>query len=316
MSARRPLRAAAAALSLLALTASGCGSPGETGAALDVGDREVRIVTTTNFLTDTVRQIAGDRGAVTGLMGPGVDPHLYKASAGDVGSLRESDVIFYAGLDLEGRMADLFTELGADRTTVAVSEAAPQDRLLRPEQLEGRQDPHVWLDPELWAFAMDEVATTLQAIDPEHAAGYDQRLQALVVEVNEADAECRRLLEAVPERSRVLVTSHDAFHYFGRRYGLEVQAIQGISTAAEASTADIERIAGLLAERGVSAVFAESSVPRQTIEAVIASASAKGQDVEVGGELFGDAGGEQGTPEGTYPGMLRHNCQVVAEGLG
>ncbi|MBW3647520.1 MAG: zinc ABC transporter substrate-binding protein [Actinobacteria bacterium] len=310
----RPARRAAALALALALAASGCSSGTEASEG-EIGDRQVRIATTTNFITDTVRQIAGDRATVSGLMGPGVDPHLYKASAGDVRTLRDADVVFYGGLDLEGRLADLFVELASERTTVSVSGAAPEDQLLEPEEFGGKFDPHVWFDPELWTFGMRRVAETLQRLDPEHAAGYEDRLNTLVAEVAEVDAQCQRLLGAVPERSRVLVTSHDAFNYFGRRYGLDVEAIQGISTAAEATTTDIERIAGVLADREVPAVFVESSVPRQTIEAVIASARAKGQQVEVGGELFSDAAGQEGTPEGTYPGMLRHNCRVVAEGL-
>lgn len=317
MSRRRSRRRSSRISSLLlvlALGVTGC-SEGRQAGAEELGDRQLRIATTTNFITDTVQQIAGERGAVSGLMGPGVDPHLYKATAGDVQTLRDADVIFYGGLDLEGRLADLFVELAADRVTIAVSGAVPQERLLEPAEFGGKYDPHIWLDPELWSFGMRAVGRTLQELDPEHADGYASRLATLQREVDEVDAECRRLFAAVPERSRLLVTSHDAFNYFGRRYGLDVQAIQGISTAAEATTADIERIAGLLSDRAVPAVFVESSVPRRTLEAVIASARSKGQQVEVGGELFSDAAGAAGTPEATYPGMLRHNCQTVAEGL-
>lgn len=313
MSRRRAGRAGAL-LIVVAVAVAGCGESPPADAE-EFGDRQLRIATTTNFITDTVQQIAGDRAAVTGLMGPGVDPHLYKATAGDVRTLRDADAIFYGGLDLEGRLADLFVELAADRVTVAVSGAAPQERLLEPPEFGGKYDPHLWLDPELWSYGMGAVARTLQELDPEHADGYADRLAALQAEVDDVDAECRRLFAAVPERSRLLVTSHDAFNYFGRRYGLDVQAIQGISTAAEATTADIERIAGLLSERAVPAVFVESSVPRQTLEAVIASARSKGQQVEVGGELFSDAAGAAGTPEASYPGMLRHNCRTVAAGL-
>jgi manganese/zinc/iron transport system substrate-binding protein len=314
MSRRSTLRAGALVLALT-LAASGCSDSGAEAGAEEIGDPRLRIATTTNFITDTVRQIAGEHAVVSGLMGPGVDPHLYKATAGDVQTLRESDVIFYGGLDLEGRLADLFVELAAERTTVSVSGAAPEDELLEPAEFGGKFDPHIWFDPQLWAFGMQKITTTLQEIDPDHAADYADRLAAFEAEVDAVDAECRRLLDAVPERSRLLVTSHDAFNYFGRRYGLDVEAIQGISTATEATTSDIERIAELLAERAVPAVFVESSVPRQTLEAVIASARSKGQDVDIGGELFSDAAGDEGTPEATYPGMLRHNCQVVAAGL-
>jgi manganese/zinc/iron transport system substrate-binding protein len=298
----------------LAVVAAGCGGSGESSAA-EIAERRVRVTTTANFITDSVRQIGGERVEVTGLMGPGVDPHLYKASAGDVETLRESDIIFYGGLDLEGRMADLFVQLAADRTTVPVLAAAPEDRLLEPAEFEGKFDPHVWFDPALWEFAAREVAKTLRETDPEHAAGYGERLEAFLEEIERVDADCKAMFEEVPERSRVLVTSHDAFNYFGRAYGFDVEAIQGVSTAAEASTADIKRVAGMLADRDVKAVFVESSVPRQTIDAVIAAAAQQGHRVEVGGELFSDAAGEEGTPEGTYPGMLRHNCEMIAGGL-
>ena len=276
---------------------------------------EIRIATTANFITDTVSQIAGDRGDVTGLMGQGVDPHLYKASAGDVDTLRQADAIFYGGLDLEGRMADLFVELAPDRVTVPVSGAAPEDMLLEPAEFEGKYDPHIWFDPTLWAFGMQKIEATLAELDPEHAAEYAQRRAALQTRVEQVDADCTAKFDAIGETSRVLVTSHDAFNYFGRRYGFDVEAIQGVSTAGEASTADVGRVATLLAQRNVKAVFVESSVPRQTIDAVIAAAAAQGHQVSVGGELFSDAAGDAGTPEGTYPGMLAHNCELIAKGL-
>lgn len=313
----RRLRCGVAALVSAALASTACVQVPEAGAQ-ELAGRQIRIATTTNFISDTVRQIAGDRAVVTGLMGPGVDPHLYKASAGDVRTLREADVIVYGGLELKGRMADLFDELTETRTTVAISEAAPAERLLPlpgPTEFGGRFDPHLWFDPTLWSAAMGQVTATLSAADPAHAGEYRARLGALQAEVDAVDADCRRRLDAVPERSRLLVTSHDAFAYFGRHYGLDVEAIQGISTATEATTSDIERIAGLLSEREVPAVFVESSVSGQTVEAVIASAGSRGQQVEIGGELFSDAAGDEGTAEGTYPGMLAHNCRVVAEGL-
>lgn len=304
-----------AALVLLGLVAAaGCGSTGESSSA-EIADRQVQVATTANFITDTARQIGGDRVEVTGLMGPGVDPHLYKASAGDVEALSEADVILYGGLDLEGRMSDLFVELAADRTTTAVSGAVPEDRLLEPAEFEGKFDPHVWFDPTLWEFAAREVATTLKEVDPENAPSYDKRLEGFLQQIDQADADCSAMFEDIPEPSRLLVTSHDAFNYFGSHYGFDVEAIQGISTATEASTADIKRVATLLAERDVRSVFVESSVSSQTIDAVIAAAEQEGHQVEVGGELFSDAAGDDGTAEGTYPGMLRHNCELIAEGL-
>jgi manganese/zinc/iron transport system substrate-binding protein len=303
-------------LAVLAVgAAAGCSESTSSGKEATVEDRPVRVVTTVNFLADMASRIGGDRVEAESLMGPGVDPHLYKASAGDVGTLREADVVLYGGLELEGRMADLLEELSAERRTVAVTEDMPRGQLLRPAEFEGKYDPHVWFDVPLWTDAARRIAAELSDVDPRHAAGYERRLRAYLAELDELDAEVRRLVRDVPERSRVLITSHDAFNYFGRRYGFDVVAIQGISTQTEATTADIERVAGVIADRGVRSVFIESSVPRQTIEAVIAAAREQGQETRLGGELFSDAAGDAGTPEGTYAGMASHNARTIGEGL-
>jgi manganese/zinc/iron transport system substrate-binding protein len=305
----------ACALGLLAVAAlSGCG--GSSAADADVGDRKVRVTTTTNFITDTVRQIGGERVEVTGLMGPGVDPHLYKASADDVGTLRDADVIVYGGLQLEGKMTDLLDKLAERQTTVAITKDMPRDRLLEPARGAPEEyDPHVWFDVALWKTAARTAAAALKAKDPGHAAVYDRNLARYLAELDETDRYVARRIREIPERQRVLVTSHDAFAYFGRRYGLEVTAIQGISTAAEATTADIQRVAEALADARVRAVFVESSVPRQTIDAVLAAARREGQQARVGGELYSDAAGAEGSPEGTYAGMVRANADTIVEGL-
>lgn len=313
----RALRPLLALVALAAIALAGCGGSGTAhgghgGHGGHDAHGEIEVAATTNFITSTVRAIGGNRVDVQGLMGPGVDPHLYKPSAGDVRTLREADVIFYGGLELEGRMGDLFDRL-RDRA-VALSEAVPASRLLTVPG-KGVHDPHVWLDPAQWKLAARRATDELKRIDPDGADGYERRLRAFTAEVDRADAHCRRVLGQVPPRSRVLVTSHDAFHYFARAYGFDVAAIQGVSTAAEASTADIRRVADVIVRRGVKAVFVESSLPRQTIEAVIAAAGRHGARVRLGGELYGDSAGEEGTPAGTYPGMLRHNCDTIAEGL-
>ena len=313
----RPGIRALGALSLLALllAVSGCAAEAGSRTGEQVGNRPIRVTTTTNFITDTAREIGGDRVEVTGLMGPGVDPHLYKASAKDVGLLREADVIFYGGLELEGRMTDLLDELASRQPTVAVTRDIPREQLLRPAAFEGRHDPHVWFDVRLRQSAARTIAASYKRLDRAHAAGYDARLRRYLRELDALDRFAQRRFAAIPRRQRVLVTSHDAFNYLGRRYGVEVVAIQGISTAAEATTADIKRVAGVIARRGVKAVFIESSVPRQTIDAVIAAAARQGQPTRVGGLLYGDAAGSAGTPEGTYVGMIRHNVRVIEEGL-
>ena len=311
---RRAASLLATAGALLAL--AGCGGAAED--AGEVADRKVRVTTTTNFITDTVKEIGGDRVEVTGLMGPGVDPHLYKASADDVRTLRDADVIFYGGLQLEGKMAELLEELAERQPTKAVTDDLPRDRLLEPQAgapANEEYDPHVWFDVGLWKQASATIAEQLIEIDPTHEDAYRRNLAAYEAELDELDAEVRKQIAAVPERQRVLVTSHDAFHYLGRTYDMDVAAIQGISTASEATTADIERTAKLLADRDVKAVFVESSVPKQTIDAVLAAARKQGHDAVVGGELFSDAAGKPGTPEGTYVGMVRHNAQTISEGL-
>ena len=292
---------------------AGCGS---SAGAADVADRRVRVTTTTNFITDLAREIGGERVEVTGLMGPGVDPHLFKASAGDISTLRDADVILYGGLQLEGKMGDLLSELEERQPTVAVTRDIPRSELLQPPQGAAEQyDPHVWFDVAKWKLAARTTAAELKRIDPGSARLYDSNLKEYERELEQTDAYVRRRIEEIPRSRRVLVTSHDAFEYFGRRYGMKVAAIQGISTASEATTADVGRISTLIARRGVRAAFIESSVPRQTVEAVLAAARRQGAKATIGGELYADAAGEEGTPEGTYVGMVRANADTITEGL-
>jgi manganese/zinc/iron transport system substrate-binding protein len=302
------------AVALVALT--GCTSTSASGDE-PIGDRPLRVTTTTNFITDTVARIGGAGVEVTGLMGPGVDPHLYRASAGDVQTLRDADLILYGGLQLEGRMAELLADLAERQPTKAVTDGIPRDQLLAPAPGANEEyDPHVWFDVGLWEQVSRTIAAALSERDPARAADYQANLDAYLTELTDLDAYIAQRMESVPPERRLLVTSHDAFEYFGRRYGLDVAGIQGISTAAEATTADVERVAELIASRGVPAVFVESSVPRQTIDALIAAAADRGAAVTVGGELFTDAAGTPGTPEGTYIGMLRANADLIADGLG
>ncbi len=281
----------------------------------DVSGRDVRVVTTTNFITDLARRVGGDRVQVTGLMGPGVDPHLYKASARDVRTLRQGDLVLYGGLDLEGKMDDVFEELGLRRPVTAVTDGIPRAKLLGTDQADETYDPHVWFDVSLWMDATREAARALTRVDPAGAATYRANAEAYLRELRALDREVAAELATIPRGSRVLVTSHDAFRYFGRRYGLEVVAIQGISTATEATTADIERVAAVVAERRLKGVFLESSVPQQTIDAVLDAARDRGQPARIGGELYTDAAGDEGTPEGTYAGMVRANVDKIVEAL-
>lgn len=305
----------ASLLTVILLT--GCGAAGER-IGTGTGSGDVRIVTTTNFLTDLVGEIGGERVTVEGLLGAGIDPHLYKPSAGDVRRLREADGVFYNGLYLEAKMEEVLEEIGKQKPVFAVTERMPRSRLLEPPAGAGPEeefDPHVWFDVSLWQYAARAVRDGLLEIDPEGRPVYEANARDYLDRLERLDAETERRLAEIPARRRVLVTSHDAFRYLGERYGLDVEAIQGLSTAAEATTADIERVARVISDRGVKSVFIETSVPPQTVNAVLAAAARNGQKAVVGAELFSDAAGEQGTPEGTYIGMVESNVNHLVEGL-
>lgn len=303
----------AAALPLVILLSGCVDEPGAGGGPIE--DRPVRVTATTNIVADLVREVGGDRVAVEGLMRPGIDPHGYKASAGDVRRLGRSDLIVSNGLELEGKMGDVFEELGRSIPFVAVAETIPRSRLIASPDFASRFDPHVWNDPENWGLAGEGLAGALARVDPAHAAGYRARARAYAARLRALRAELTTALRVVPDRERVLVTSHDAFAYLGRTFRFEVAGIQGVSTAGEATTADIDRIAALVAERGLRAVFVESSVPRQTVDAVLAAAASRGRRATVGGELYSDSAGDAGTPEGTYVGMMRANVRTIVAGL-
>ncbi len=274
-----------------------------------------RVVTTTGMIADAAARIAGDLATVEALMGPGVDPHLFKASEGDVRRLAEADLILYNGLHLEGKMADILVKLARSRPVVAVSEAVPADALREPPELAGQYDPHLWFDVSLWAQTISPMVEALTEILPEHRAAFEARGEAWRQELDELDAWVESQIAAIPEARRVMVTAHDAFGYFGDRYGIEVVGLQGISTLAEAGLQDMDRVVDLVVEREIPAIFVESSVPRRAIEAVREACLAKDHEVTIGGELFSDALGARGTPEGTYPGMVRHNVETVVGAL-
>ncbi|CAN5519614.1 zinc ABC transporter substrate-binding protein [soil metagenome] len=297
------------------LAACGEDAGGSGGDGNDVSDRTIRVVTTTQQIADAARVIGGDRVDVFGMMGPGIDPHLYKASAGDVNELEEADIVFYNGLNLEGRLADLMVSMAAEKPTYAVAAAVPEDMLAEPPEFEGKFDPHVWFDPALWKFALQQIADGLAELDPDHADVYEENLNGYLEEIKALEAYTEEQLSSVPEEQRVLVTAHDAFGYFGLRWGYEVHALQGISTATEAGAGDVQDLAAFLVDRNIKAIFIESSVPQSAVQAVIEAAESNGGTVTVGGELFSDAMGDAGTEEGTYLGMYRHNVDTIVEAL-
>lgn len=299
------------ALAVLACVAAGACAPPEPA------DEEGRlnVVATIGMIRDVVQNVGGEHVRVVGLMGPGVDPHLYKASEGDVRRLFRADVVFYGGLHLEARMGDVLEEMGARTRVAAVSEVIPADQRLSPPEFQGAYDPHVWFDVRLWAMTIDVIARTLTEADPAHARDFAANADRYRAELAELDGYVRAQAARVPAERRVLITAHDAFNYFGRAYGFQVRGLQGISTAAEAGTADVQGLAEFIATRRIPAIFVESSIPRRTIEAVQEAVSARGYDVRIGGSLFSDAMGNPGTAEGTYIGMVRHNIDTIVGAL-
>lgn len=277
--------------------------------------QRLRVVATTGIVGDTVDRVGGGLVGLQTLMGPGVDPHLYKASEGDVRRLDEASVVFYNGLHLEGKMGDILVKMARRKPVVALADEVPEAQRREPPEFAGQYDPHVWFDVSLWAHGIDAVARELAALDPAHEAEYRDRAVLYGKELGELDAWVEARIESLPPERRVLVTAHDAFGYFGRRYGMEVIGIQGISTVSEAGLRDVERVVDLVVTRRIPALFVESSVPRRSIEAVQAACRQRGHEVRIGGELFSDALGAAGTPAATYVGMVRANVETIVSAL-
>lgn len=285
---------------------------GSAGQAAGAG-RRLTIVATTAMVADLAQHVGGEHVDVTALMGEGVDPHLYKATSGDVARLSRADLVVYSGLHLEGKMGEVFSRLARKKPVVAVTDHLAHDRLLR---VGGEQhDPHVWFDVALWSDTLPTVAQALAELDPAHADDYRGNAEHYQAELAKLDRECREQISSVPKSRRVLITAHDAFHYFGRAYDIEVQAIQGISTQSEAAISKINDLVELLSERGIKAVFVETSVSERNIRALVEGCAARGHRVEIGGQLYSDAMGPAGTSEGTYVGMIRHNVNTITRAL-
>ncbi|MBZ9749472.1 zinc ABC transporter substrate-binding protein [Deinococcus sp. HMF7604] len=311
-------------LAWLPLALAACTAPAPESHATLVRDlqpaalngRPLKVTTTANIVGDLARVIGAERVQVTDLMGPGVDPHLFKASARDVRTLQGADLVLYGGLHLEGKMVEL---LEKNRKATAVTQNVPKERLLYPQGgfggVEGLADPHVWFDVDLWKTAAETTRDALSAADPAGQERYAQNAAAYLTQLDALDREVATLMNRVPKEQRVLVTAHDAFGYFGKRYGVEVRGVQGVSTASEAGTRNVQELAQFVASRRIPALFVESSVPQRTVQAVISAVRAQGQTVQIGGQLFSDALGSAGTPEATYLGMVRHNVQTISSAL-
>ncbi|WP_152970572.1 metal ABC transporter solute-binding protein, Zn/Mn family [Bacillus sp. FJAT-28004] len=298
-------------LTVAAMMVSACGQE-----EVSDGSGKLKITTTTGMIADIAQQVGGEFVEVSGLMGAGIDPHLYKASQGDVSKLDNADLIFYNGLHLEGKMGELFEKLEKRKPTIAISKYLKEDQLhSAPGQGAGMHDPHIWFNVKLWISATEVVRDTLVEKDPTHADDYKEHAAAYIKQLEELDTYAKEQIALLPEANRILVTAHDAFGYFGEAYGLTVTGLQGMNTMSEYGSKDVSKLRDYLVEKKIKAVFIESSVPKKSIESVIEGAKSLGHEVVIGGELYSDAMGDAGTVEGTYIGMVKHNVDTIVAAL-
>ncbi|NLB19754.1 MAG: zinc ABC transporter solute-binding protein [Clostridium sp.] len=275
-----------------------------------------KVVTTTTLAGDLVKQIGKDNVDIEFLMGPGVDPHLYKASAGDVAKMENADMVVYGGLHLEGKMGDVFENIEeSEKLILAVTKDIDNSKLLDFVTSPGSYDPHVWFDLELWKIAALSVKDGLIKLDEENTTNYEANYDAYIKELTEAEEYIRTRVEEVPQSQRIFITAHDAFQYFGRAYGFEVRGLQGISTDSEAGTQDVRKLADYIVDNQIKAIFVESSVPRKNIEALQEAVQARGFEVEIGGELYSDSTGNPGTEVETFIGTVKENIDTIVDAL-
>jgi manganese/zinc/iron transport system substrate-binding protein len=282
------------------------------------GEYPIRVVCTTGPVAEMIARVGGEYVSVDALMGPGVDPHLYKPVASDLRKLSAADAIFYNGLHLEGRMGETFVQMARKKATFAVTEriqSRRDERLREPPEFEGLYDPHVWHDPVLWADCAKDTADMFAEFDPKHAGEYQRNAEAYRQELTELDEFCHAEIAKIPKERRVLITAHDAFGYFGKRYDLEVHGLKGISTDEEKDLDRQEELQQMIIERKIPAVFVESAVAPKTIEALVEPCRAAGWDLKIGGNLYADALGPAGTDDATFAGMIRHNVRTIAAAL-
>ncbi|MBN1647988.1 MAG: zinc ABC transporter substrate-binding protein [Spirochaetales bacterium] len=301
------------AIIILVLVLSACGNKNQQAKVYGPENR-MAVVATIGMIGDVAANIGGERVSVYSMMGPGVDPHLYRAKANDVTRLRQADLILYNGLHLEAKMGDILEKLSGTQPAYAVSEGIPDEELLHMG--EHTIDPHVWFDVSKWQLTAGAILAALQEVDPAGSDYYKKNYDAYNGEIEELDKYVKAQVREIPENKRTLITAHDAFNYFGKAYGFEVLGIQGISTVDEAGTSDIRKLADYIVEHEIGAIFVESSVSSKNLEALQAAVQARGFEVRIGGELFSDAMGSAGTEEGTYLGMVKHNVDTIVHGLG
>ncbi|WP_274308788.1 metal ABC transporter solute-binding protein, Zn/Mn family [Solibacillus daqui] len=277
--------------------------------------KEGNIVATTSQIGDALKIIGGDHLQVTTLMGPGVDPHLYKATQSDLTKLDGAEVIFYSGLHLEGQMQEIFDQMSEEKTVQAVAEEIDKAQLLADPNNATLHDPHVWFDIDLWKEVVDTIGDTLVEEYPEYKDDFEANEEAFLAELDELKQYASNRIEEIPASQRILVTAHDAFNYFGESQGFEVRGLQGLSTDSEYGVKDVQNMVDYLVENKIKAIFVESSVSDKAMKAVIEGAKEKGHSIVIGGELFSDAMGAEGTEEGTYLGMYKHNVDTIVNSL-
>jgi manganese/zinc/iron transport system substrate-binding protein len=276
----------------------------------------IKIVATVGMVADLVEKVAGKRAQVSQIMGAGVDPHLYKSTRDDVRSMMSADMVFYSGLSLEGKMTDTLLKLAREKPVVAVTQKLDPNDLLAPAEATGHPDPHVWMDVSAWAKCIGIVEESLTKFAPQYQEEFQKNAAAYHNELSKLHTYGILSLQTIPAESRLLITSHDAFNYFGRAYNLQVKGVQGISTESEAGLLHVNHLVDEIVQKKIKAIFVESSVSQKSIEAIIEGVRMQGHDIIIGGVLFSDAMGEKGTYEGTYIGMLDHNITLVTIGLG
>lgn len=279
-------------------------------------NEKLNVVTTTTMITDLVKNIGGDKLEVKGLMGSGVDPHLYKASEGDVSKLFNADIVIYNGLHLEGKLEEVFEKMEhQNKKTIVASNAIDKNNLISSELFASNYDPHIWFDLNNWTKITSYVAGELAKIDAKNADFYNNNAKTYLDKLSALNKQVRNKINELPVEKRVLVTAHDAFNYFGRQHKFNVVGLQGLSTATEAGVQDVQKLAKFIIENEVKAIFVESSVPKRTIEALQEAVKSKGQEVIIGGTLYSDALGSAGTEEGTYIGMYKANVSTIVNAL-
>ncbi|GAA4803207.1 metal ABC transporter solute-binding protein, Zn/Mn family [Litoribaculum gwangyangense] len=275
---------------------------------------KLNVVTTTTMITDLVQNIGGEHINLQGLMGSGVDPHLYKASEGDVTKLSNADIIFYNGLHLEGKLVEVFEKM-KNKKTIAISDAIDKSTLIGSDYFASNYDPHIWFDVNYWIQATQFVIDKLSEAIPDQKAAFETNGANYIKKLEALKVNMKNIIETLPQEKRILVTAHDAFNYFGKAFGFEVVGLQGLSTATEAGVQDVQKLAAFIIEKKLKAIFVESSVPKRTIEALQAAVKSKNHDVVIGGTLYSDALGNAGTIEGTYIGMFEYNVNTIVNAL-